>query len=147
MFETKVIVAPNSPSARAKDRIMPARMPGRISGSVIVAKIHSAFAPSVPAASSRRRSTASSDRRIERGTGPAEDEDDAESLGKKFAKGAPAPEQQQQEIAGDDRRDDERQVHDDVEQRLSPKLAARQQQGDRDADRQASEHRPERDPQ
>src|SRR5215472_6298435 len=66
MFETKVIVAPNSPSARAKDRIMPARIPGTISGNVIVAKIHNAFAPSVPAASSRRRSTASIDSRIER---------------------------------------------------------------------------------
>jgi hypothetical protein len=66
MFETKVIVAPNSPSARAKDRIMPAMMPGTIKGKVIVRNIHNAFAPSVPAASSRRRSTASIDSRIER---------------------------------------------------------------------------------
>ena len=35
MFETKVIVAPNSPRLRAKHSTMPAMMPGRISGRVI----------------------------------------------------------------------------------------------------------------
>jgi hypothetical protein len=61
-----VIVAPNSPSARAKDNTIPARMPGKINGKVTVAKIQKGPAPSVPAASSRRRSTASTDSRIAR---------------------------------------------------------------------------------
>src|SRR5260370_1322017 len=34
MFETKVMVAPNSPMALAKDKIMPAIIPGAISGNV-----------------------------------------------------------------------------------------------------------------
>jgi len=38
---------------------MPARIPGTISGRVIVKKTHSRFAPSVPAALSRPRPTAS----------------------------------------------------------------------------------------
>jgi hypothetical protein len=36
MFDTKVMVAPNSPMARAKHNMPPATMPGRISGSVTV---------------------------------------------------------------------------------------------------------------
>ena len=60
------MVAPNSPIALAKVRIMPAMTPGRISGKVMVAKTHAGFAPSVPAAASSRRSTASMERRIAR---------------------------------------------------------------------------------
>ena len=37
MLDTKVIVAPNSPIALAKDSTMPAMMPGTISGSVTTA--------------------------------------------------------------------------------------------------------------
>ena len=66
MLETKVIVAPNSPIALAKDSTMPAMMPGRISGSVTTAKTQTGCAPSVPAASSSLRSTAAMDRRMAR---------------------------------------------------------------------------------
>ena len=60
------MVAPNSPSARAKASIMPAMMPGSASGSVTVRNSQAGLAPSVAAASSSRRSIASIDRRIAR---------------------------------------------------------------------------------
>jgi len=66
MFDTNVMVAPNSPMALAKHRIMPAMRPGTISGRVIVRNTQARLAPSVPAASSRRASTASIDRRMAR---------------------------------------------------------------------------------
>ena len=100
-------------------------MPGRISGSVMVANTQSGLAPSVPAAASSLRSTASIDSRMartisgkahdaagERRAGPAEGEDDAEMLGEKGADRAALAEGEQQQIAGDDRRQDQRQVHD-----------------------------------
>ena len=88
--ETKVMVAPNSPSALAKARIMPARTPGSASGSVIVANTARAVGaeraggllePAVDrlerepdrAHHQRKRH----DRRGERGAGPAEGEHDA----------------------------------------------------------------------
>ena len=65
-LETKVIVAPNSPSARAKASVAPASTPGQHKGKVIVRKVRQRPAPSVRAASSSRRSTDSSDSRIAR---------------------------------------------------------------------------------
>ena len=50
MFETNVIVAPNSPSAFAKPMMSPASTPGSASGSVTVRKTHEGLAPSVAAA-------------------------------------------------------------------------------------------------
>ena len=66
MFDTKVMVAPNSPIALAKARTAPAITPGRIRGRVTVAQTHGPEAPSVPAACSSRGSTASTDSRIAR---------------------------------------------------------------------------------
>src|ERR1700676_4566311 len=66
MLPTKVMVAPNSPSARAKQSTMPAMMPGSISGSVMVRTTMERLPPSVAAAASSRRSTASSDKRMAR---------------------------------------------------------------------------------
>src|SRR5215510_8033506 len=66
MLETKVMVAPNSPRLRAKASTTPTRIPGVISGSVIVMKASKRRAPSVRAAASSRRSTASSDSRMAR---------------------------------------------------------------------------------
>ena len=54
MFETNVIVAPNSPSARANDKTLPAKIPGAIRGIVIVRKTRKRDAPSVLAAASSR---------------------------------------------------------------------------------------------
>src|SRR4028119_1432138 len=51
----KVIVAPNSPSARAKQSTAPALMPGATSGSVTRRKTVQRDAPSVAAAASYRR--------------------------------------------------------------------------------------------
>src|SRR6266404_2441283 len=61
MLDTKVIVAPNSPMARANERMVPAMMPGNMSGSVTVRKTQTGWAPSVLAAFSSPRSTASMD--------------------------------------------------------------------------------------
>ena len=66
MFDTKVIVAPNSPSERAKPSTAPASTPGSDSGKVIAAKVRHGPAPSVRAAASNRWSTASIDSRIAR---------------------------------------------------------------------------------
>src|SRR5579872_6472658 len=149
MFETKVIVAPNSPSERAKARIMPATMPGRIRGNVMVANTQTGLAPKVPAAASRRRSTASTESRIARTgqgrAGPAKGEDDAEPLFQQPAERTPPAEQQQQDIAGDDRRHDQRQVNDDVQQRAAPEPAAGEQKRHNNAEWQAAQHRPESD--
>ena len=128
-------------------------MPGRISGSVTVRKTQAGFAPSVLAASSSRLSTASIDSRIartisgkahdragQRGTRPAEREDDAEML---IEEGADRPfpaEGDEQQIAGDDRRHHQRQMHDAVEQRLAPEVAPREQPGDGQAEGKAADH-------
>jgi hypothetical protein len=118
MFETKVIVAPNSPS----DRIH--RQPDRP---------HQQRKPHYRAGQG--------------GTGPAEGDDDAEPFLEQPAE-RPAPtEQQQQEIAGDDGRHHQRQVNDHIEQRAAPEAAAGEQQRHHDAERQAAEHCPEADPQ
>ena len=135
------MVAPNSPSALAKHSTMPAMMPGSASGSVTVSEQPaSRLAPSVAAASSSRRSIASIDSRIgahqqrkahdaagERGAGPAEREHDAEMSASNAPIGAAAAERDQQQIAGDHRRQHQRQMHDAVEQRLAPEILARQQ--------------------
>ena len=52
IFETKLMVAPNSPKLRAKESIVPVIMPGIISGKVIVTKTLSGDAPRVAAACS-----------------------------------------------------------------------------------------------
>src|SRR5947209_2801246 len=46
MFDTKVMVAPNSPSARANASTVPARTPGKASGSVTLTKFQNGLAPS-----------------------------------------------------------------------------------------------------
>ena len=154
------MVAPNSPSARAKHSTMPAMMPGSASGSVTVRNTQAALAPSVAAASSSRRSIASIDSRIgahhqrkahdaagERRAGPAEREHDAEMIVEKRADRPLAAERDQQQIAGDDRRQHQRQMHEPVEQRLAPEILARQQPA-RSRCRTAARHRrDERDPQ
>ncbi len=66
MLETKVIVAPNSPSALAKHSSAPAITPGRASGSVTVRMVQAREAPSAPAACSSLSSTPSMARRIAR---------------------------------------------------------------------------------
>ena len=66
MFETNVIVAPNSPIAFANDNTIPARMPGKINGNVMVAKTKLGCTPKVSAACSSFGSTASIASRIAR---------------------------------------------------------------------------------
>ena len=66
MAETKVMVAPNSPSALAKPSTAPATSPGHASGRVMVKKRRHGDAPRVAAASSSLRSTFSMERRMVR---------------------------------------------------------------------------------
>ena len=113
----------------------PAITPGRQSGRVMVANTQSGLAPSVPAADleprvdrlDRQTDGAHQQRKAhhragQRRAGPAEGEDDAEMLVEEGAD-RPAPaERDQQQVAGDDRRQDQRQVHQRVEQALAPEL-------------------------
>src|SRR5438132_5749438 len=66
ILETKVMVAPNSPKLFANDKMAPAITPGMDNGSVMVRNVRQRLAPSVMAAVSMRRSTASMDRRMAR---------------------------------------------------------------------------------
>jgi hypothetical protein len=66
MFDTKVMTAPNSPRAAAKAVMPPAMIPGSMSGRVIVTNRSRAPAPRLRAASSRPRSTVSSEIRMAR---------------------------------------------------------------------------------
>ena len=126
---------------------MPAMMPGRMSGRVMVTKTQSAIGaeraggrlqPAVDRldrqADGAHHQRKAHDGAGQRRAGPAEGEDDAEMLGQEGAD-RPAPaEAEQQQIAGDHRRQDQRQMDDAVEQRLAPETAARQQQRDGDAE-------------
>src|SRR5437870_6727335 len=117
MLATKVIVAPNSPMLRAKERIMPAMMPGRASGRVITRKTQTGPAPSVASTLQppvdrldRQPYCAHHQRKAhhragECGTGPAKGEHDPEMLVEELAERAAAAEQQQQ-VAGRHRRRD-----------------------------------------
>src|SRR5712672_3416418 len=121
MLETKVMVAPNSPSALANASTMPAMTPGKASGKVTVRNAHRPLAPRVAAASSSRRSIASNDSRIAR----------TRSGNAITPQASAAPVQ--------------RQMHDAVEQRLAPEVLPRQQPGDGDAERQRHHGRHQRD--
>src|SRR5947207_3206066 len=66
MLETNVMVAPNSPSALAKHNTMPAMTPDKASGKVTDVKTLMGEAPSVVAACSSLKSTASKEMRIGR---------------------------------------------------------------------------------
>src|SRR5262245_25708457 len=122
MFETKVMVAPNSPIALAKHRIMPAMIPGTTSGNVTVANTQARLAPRVPAASSRRGSTASIESRMARtsrgkpitpqaSAAPVQRKEKTISKysARKAADWTTPSEQDEQNIARDDGRQDQRQ--------------------------------------
>ena len=150
MLATKVIVAPNSPIALAKPRISPAMIPGAASGKVTVAKTNQDGAPSVCAACSSRASTASIDSRIARtisgkpitaaaSAAPVQRKENVNP--QQASKSAPEDslpsEADQQQPAGDHRRQHQRQMHQRVDQRLAGKSPPRQQPGDGHGERQA----------
>ena len=68
--------------------------------------------------------------------------DDAEPALEQLAERTAPPEQDQQDIAGHHRRQDQRQMHQGIEQLLAPELAAGQQPSDRDRERQADDQVP-----
>ena len=68
ILDTKVMVAPNSPKERAKPSTIPARIPGKDNGKVIVKNTRHAEAPSVLAACSNFKSILSRESRIARTT-------------------------------------------------------------------------------
>ena len=132
MLPTKVMVAPNSPIDRAKLRIAPAITPGSTSGRVTSPKHperRGAERPGrllEPPVDGLDRQAHGADHQREphdgagqRRPGPAEREGDAE-FGIEPAADRPAPaEGQQQQIAGHDGRQDQREMNDRVEQPLS----------------------------
>ena len=150
------MVAPNSPSALAKPSTMPAMMPGSASGSVTV-KEHAPRRCAERAGGLLQPAVDGFDRQPDRPhhqrkphdpagqrrAGPAERKNDAEMIGEPRADRAAPAERQQQQIAGDHRRQHQRQMHQCVEQRLAPEIAPRQQPGHarcRTASRPASRH-------
>src|SRR6202167_559670 len=66
MSPASISVAPNSPSARANERIVPASTPGHASGKATAWNTRHSDAPNVLAASKNRESTCSSAARAER---------------------------------------------------------------------------------
>ena len=68
ILETKVIVAPNSPNERAKPSTMPAKIPGKDRGSVMLKNTRHGEDPNVRAACSSLGSTFSNAKRIARTT-------------------------------------------------------------------------------
>ena len=75
----------------------------------------------------------------ERRASPAKREDDAEMVGQEGADRPSPSEQDQQDVAGDDGRQDQRHEHEAVEQGVAPEPAPRQHHGDGDAERQADQ--------
>src|SRR6185312_7035813 len=129
MLETKVMVAPNSLMLRAKPRMAPVNIPGAINGTVMVRKTRSLPAPSVRAAL------------------PVEGEGDPQGIVEPATDRTPSPEQHEQPISHHHRRQHQRQMDDPIEQNLAGELAARQQPGDGEAERQARRHADESDAQ
>src|SRR5208337_2118462 len=90
----------------------------------------------------------------ERRAGPAEREHDAEMIGEERTDWPAPPERDQEQIAGDHRREHQRQMNETVEQRLAPKVSARQQEGKgkperqrhRGGDQSDLERQPDRNP-
>ena len=75
----------------------------------------------------------------ERRAGPAEREDDAEMRFQERADRPTASERNEQQVAGNDGRQHQRQVYDAVQQRFPPELLAGEQPADRDAERQCEQ--------
>ena len=80
----------------------------------------------------------------ERGPRPAEGEHDPELLGEERADHTAPSEQDQENVAGDHRREHERHVDDAVQERPAPEPAAGKDHGDENAERQAHDRRPQR---
>ncbi len=91
----------------------------------------------------RKRHHAAGQRRA----GPAKREHDAEMVGEPRADQAAAAESQQQQIAGDDRRQHQRQMNQRIEDRLAPEFTPRQQPRQRDAERRRHQRRDDGDAQ
>ena len=128
------MVAPNSPSARAKHKSTPAITPGKASGKVTVKNTRmigpkrrgGVFKPSIDrfegepdrANHERKAHDAAGQRRA----GPAERENDAEMFVQEGADRSPAAEPDEQEIAGDDGRQHQRQENKSVDTDLPQKF-------------------------
>ena len=78
---------------------------------------------------------------------PGKGQRDAEQIVEPAADGAVAPKQDQQHVADDHRRQDQRQVDQPVQQGAPGKAAAGQKPGGENGERQAPDHRPERNAQ
>ena len=148
------MVAPNSPMARAKQRMAPAMMPGRDQRQRHGEEHVSGLAPSVAAACSSLRSTASTESWMARTISgkPMMAQASAAPVQRKAntmprcassqrAERALPAEQQQQHIARHHRRQHQRQQHQRVEQRAPVEAAAGQDHGHENAKREARHRR------
>ena len=151
MAATKVIVAPNSPSALANPRTAAAVRPGAASGTMMRTKRTREDAPRVRAASSDlgidgfyglpdgpHHQGKGHDAGRQGRAGPAEGEHHAHRL-QRLAQDSLAAQQHQQGEARGHGRQDEGQVDDGVEQRAAGEPPARQQISHRQGGRQAAE--------
>ena len=145
MFETNEIVAPNSPSALAKPMMRPASRPGSASGNVIVRNVQSGLAPSVaggllespidvldPELDRADHQRKRHHPRRQRRASPAKRKLKAEVLLEPGADGSAAAEDAKQKVASHDRRHDQRQMDEHVEQAAAPEAGPREHPGDRD---------------
>jgi hypothetical protein len=115
---------------RANERIMPAMMPGRVSGNVITKSSSGVFQPAVDRLD-RQADRAHHQREAHHGagecrTGPTKRKDNPEMLVQELTKCAATAEEQQQDVACHHGRQDQWQMNQSVEQRFSPESPARQ---------------------
>ena len=139
---------------------MPAMMPGRVSGRVTVRNTQSGLGAERSGrllelavdrldrqADAPHHQRKAHDGAGECGTSPAEGKDDTEILVEQAADRPSAAEEDQENEAGNDGRQDQRQVDDAIEDRFAPEVAAGKQQRDGDAEGQARDHGDDRDAQ
>ena len=152
MLAAKMMVAPNSPKERAKLNSEPTSRPGAARRKVTVRKVRTGPAPRVRATRSRRgvhalnpeAHRAQHQGKADHGRGqdralPVEGQLEIEGCEHRAEETAAAKKQQEQ-IAGDHRRQDQRQVTEAVERDLERKLPPGQQPAQQHGWQQAQQH-------
>ena len=156
MLPATMIVAPNSPSARAKASTAPASTDGHASGRLIVRKMRAGDAPSVAATRSYRALTCSNPARAVRTRSGSPmiaiasttafhvKTTSIPSRSSTPPDAAAAAQEHEQDQAGGDGRHHERQRHERLDQHAPGKLPPREQPGEDDARRQDQRRRGDR---
>ena len=156
MLPATITVAPNSPSAREKPRMAPASTNRRASGRLMLKKMRDTLAPSVAATCSKRSLTCSKPARTVRTNSgkPITVIASTTAFHVKRTSSPPSssqrptplrrPERTQQNVAGGHWRQDERQRHQGLDQRLAGKAPARQDPAEREPRRHHQRRRRQR---